>query len=103
MLQVSAENLKQTWPDEKENWPQRHKVRSWQVPHFPKGIGPSVQITSEAGKSQGERRPHLGKKKGVRVKAWGGKNGLHGERWWVPERRGMASKENVSRRGSMSG
>ena len=73
MLQVSAENLKQTWPDEKENWPQRHKVRSWQGLHLPKGIGPSVQITSEAGKSQGERRPHLGKKEGGQGESMGRK------------------------------
>ena len=39
------------------------------------------------------------RERGIRVRAWRGKSGLHGERRQIPRRKGRASKKSFSKRG----
>ena len=48
--------------------------------------------------NQGEREPHLGKRRVIGAGICGGKSGLHSESRQVPKRRGRARKENLPRR-----
>ena len=45
----------------------------------------------------GESRT-LARKRGIRVRAWSEKSGLHGERRQIPRRKGRASKKSLPRR-----
>ena len=74
--------------------PQREQLASMPESPLPKGKGtePSVQSTrSLEGESQGGQEPHLGERGGIRVRAWSGKGGLHGEGRQIPRTRGKAS------------
>ena len=103
MAQASAEKLKHTGPAEKErvaSVPQREQLASTPEPPCQKKKEQSRQFrvpNHEVGESQGGREPHLGER-GVRAGAWGGKDGLHGERGQIARRRGRASKKSLLRR-----
>ena len=45
----------------------------------------------------GESRS-LAKERGIRARAWKGKDGVHGERRQIPRRKGRASKKSLSRK-----
>ena len=61
----------------------------------------------EVGESQSEREPHLGEKKEIKSRAWGGKSGLHSEGWQTPKREregGQAKRTSLGKVGeNMSG
>ena len=69
----------------RNEWPQCHRVSSWQERRScpcqkeKEQSRLSKAPDLEGGESQGGREPHLGKRGGVRPGAWRGKGGLHRE------------------------
>ena len=63
------------------------------------------RVPDHGGESQCGREPHLGKREGIRARAWRGMGGLHGEERQILGRKGRASKKSLPGRsiGSMSG
>ena len=60
----------------RKEWPQYHRESSWQVRRSRLSRAPD----HEGGESQD------GRERGIRVRTWRGKGGLHGERRQIPGR-----------------
>ena len=61
-----------------------------------RAVRPEYQIMRAERVKMGESRT-LARVRGIRARAWRGKNGLHGERRQIPMRIGRASKESLLR------
>ena len=82
----------------RKQWPQCHRESSFQVRQSllcqkeKKQSHLSKAPDRKLGESQGEREPHLGERREIRVGASRGKGGLHNEGRQVPRRKVRTSK-----------
>ena len=103
MAQASAETLNIPGLPKRKGWPQCYRENSWQERRSRPCRKEKEQSRlsrapdHEVGESQDGQEPHLGKKGGIRARAWSGKGGLHRERRKIPRRKGRTSKKSLPR------
>ena len=100
---LQPKNLNILGLPKRKEWPQCHRVSSWQErrsrPYQKEKEQSRLSKAPdhEGGESQGVREPHLGEKEGFRARAWSGKGGLHRERGQIPRRIGRTSNKSLPR------